>query len=466
VWWRFSEAQATCIQYQLEAIRRERRDLDGYFHDSRLDGFFIKNLESVQGDERDIIIFSIGFGRDENDKFTMNFGPVGQEGGYRRLNVAITRARNRVEVISSVRASDFKDTANVNINHLRGYLDFAERGMAALTPITAGEGEPESPFEVAVLDVVRGWGYQVEPQVGHAGYRIDMAIRHPEKQGSWLLGIECDGAAYHSTRTARDRDRLRQEVLEGLGWNLHRIWGPAWYHDQRGCETRLRDAIADALSGATDRPRPRSTQFEVDIEEVDTSLTALPEWVVPYIAAQGEPYSRPMFATLSSPRATAAFLPDVLNIVSIEGPVHRDIVVDRLRLPFGAERTRSTFRTAVNVAINQLVRGGQILDSKEGFLATPSNVPGESVRVRFPSPDYPQTLRTVEQVPPSEIRQAMINLVHDAHAIDEGELFVRVARIFGWARNGAVITRILAAQLELLIRRQLLDKREGRISTV
>ena len=210
----FSEAQATCIQYQLEAVRRERQDLDSYFQDSRLDGFFIKNLESVQGDERDIIIFSIGFGKDENDKFTMNFGPVGQEGGYRRLNVAITRARSRVEVISSVRASDFRDTANVNINHLRGYLDFAERGMAALTPITAGEGEPESPFEVAVLDVgarlglpgrTTGRPCRVSNRHGH------QASRAP---GHWLLGIECDGAAYHSSRTARDRDRLRQEVLE------------------------------------------------------------------------------------------------------------------------------------------------------------------------------------------------------------------------------------------------------------
>lgn len=257
--------------------------------------------------------------------------------------------------------------------------------MAALTPITAGEIEPESPFEATVLDLVRGWGYQVEPQVGHAGYRIDMAIRHPEKQGSWLLGIECDGAAYHSSRTARDRDRLRQEVLQGLGWNLHRIWGPAWYHDQRGCEARLRNAIADALSGAPNQSRPRSTQFEVDIEEIDTSFTTLPEWAVAYIAAQGEPDSRPKFATLSSPRATAAFLPDVFKIVSVEGPVHRDIVVDRLRLPFGAERTRSTFRTAVNVAINQLVRGGQLLDSKEGFLATPFRCGFQVLTTRKPS---------------------------------------------------------------------------------
>ena len=364
-----------------------------------------------------------------------------------------------------MKAGDFRDTANININHLRGYLDFAERGMAALTPITAGEGEPESPFEQAVLDLVRGWGYQVEPQVGHAGYRIDMAIRHPEKQGSWLLGIECDGAAYHSSRTARDRDRLRQEVLEGLGWNLHRIWGPAWYRDQRGCESRLRSAINDALTGTTTGPRARSAQFEVDIEEIDTAFTALPDWVAAYIAAQGQPDSRPKFATLSSARATSAFLPDVIKIVSIEGPVHRDVVVERLRLPYGAERTRSTFRTAVNAAIDHLVRAGQLDEQERGFLAT-SDAPTATVQVRCPTGEaVPQTHRTVEQVPPLEIRQAMINLVNDAQAIDEGELFVRVARIFGWGRNGPVITRTLGTQLtELTTRRQTLVKREGRIS--
>jgi hypothetical protein len=164
--------------------------------------------------------------------------------------------------------------------------------------------------------------------------------------------------------------------------------------------------------------------------------------------------------------ALSFMLADVLKVVTIEGPVHRDIVIERLRLPFGAEKTRSRFRTAVEDVISQLVRGGQILDSKEGFLATPANVPGDSVQVRVPTADYPQTYRTVEQVPPSEIRQAMINLVHDARVIDESEFFVRVARIFGWARNGAVITRNLSAQLELLIRRQVLEKQDGRISSV
>jgi len=446
----FSESQATCIQYQLEAVRRERQDLDDYFQDSRLDGFFIKNLESVQGDERDIIIFSIGFGFDETHKFTMNFGPVGQEGGYRRLNVAITRARNRVEVVSSVRASDFRDTANVNINHLRGYLDFAERGVVALTPIAVGVGEPESPFELAVLDVVRGWGYQVEPQVGHAGYRIDMAIRHPEKHGTWLLGIECDGAAYHSSRTARDRDRLRQEVLEGLGWTLHRIWGPAWYHDQKGCESRLKGAIGDTLSGENTKARPQSPQLRVDIEEIDCSLADRPDWAIPYIVAQETPGSRQKFSNLSPVVAPSALAPDVIRIVNIEGPVHRDLIVERLRAPWGAERIRSTFRTAVDDAIDRLVWGSQVLAVEDGFIISASTNVDNTVQVRVPTEGYLQTRRSVELVPPSEIRHAIINLVSEAQSIDQAELFMRVARIFGWGRTGPVISRTLVAQLGAL----------------
>jgi hypothetical protein len=215
----FSEAQATRIQWELEAARRHREDLDEYFHESRLDGFFVKNLESVQGDERDIIIFSVGYGRDDVGKFTMAFGPINKPGGQRRLNVAITRARSRVEVVSSVKAADFEESQRPGVVHLRGYLDYAEHGATALAPITAMGGEPESPFEETVLTTLREWGYEVEPQVGQAGYRIDMAIRHPEHFGQWLLGVECDGPRPGQAAAAGPREP-RMEAASNLGSEL------------------------------------------------------------------------------------------------------------------------------------------------------------------------------------------------------------------------------------------------------
>ncbi len=249
----FSLPQAGCIETALEARRRDHPELDEFFSGGRLDGVFVKNLESVQGDERDTIIISVGYGPDEAGKFTMNFGPLQKRGGERRLNVLITRARRRIEIVTSVTHEQFRPSQRQSgARHLQGYLEFAERGVSALAGAIGPQGgAAESPFEEEVLRVVRSWGWEAVPQVGVAGYRLDIGVRHPDKPGVFAIGIECDGAMYHSSRVARDRDRLRQEVLEGLGWHLHRIWGPAWHRQRRSEEQRLREAFDRAVAGAS-----------------------------------------------------------------------------------------------------------------------------------------------------------------------------------------------------------------------
>jgi very-short-patch-repair endonuclease len=196
-----------------------------------------------------VLIFSIGYGPDENRKITMNFGPLNRQGGWRRLNVAITRARYRNEIVSSIRAGDIPESATAEgVRHLRRYLDYAARGLPALALDTSAGGDAESPFEESVISVIRSWGYDLTPQVGTAGYRIDIGVRHPGHVGVYALGIECDGYQYHSSKVARDRDRLREKVLQGLGWQLHRIWGTAWYRDRNGEERKLRAAIEQAIA--------------------------------------------------------------------------------------------------------------------------------------------------------------------------------------------------------------------------
>lgn len=176
--------------------RAARPDLD-------LDGFFVKNLETVQGDERDVIILSIGYGPDHRGKLLSTFGPINRDGGWRRLNVAVTRARRRMEVIAFFHGGDLPDSANKSVQHLKRYLQYAQHGPAILrTEATDADAAPESPFEEEVIDVLSGWGYEVQPQVGVAGFRIDMAVRHPGAPGTYALGTECDGAMYHSSRAA------------------------------------------------------------------------------------------------------------------------------------------------------------------------------------------------------------------------------------------------------------------------
>jgi len=233
----FSLAQQQLVENLLDEERRKHPEIEVHFGDEPpVEGepVFVKNLENVQGDERDVIFFSICYGLDETGRISMNFGPLNRDGGERRLNVAITRAKQEVVVFSGIKADhiDLTRTRAKGVRDLKHFLDYAERGPKALiAAATAGDGEPDSEFERMVADRLRQAGFDVHHQVGCSGYRIDLAVLDPSMPHRYLLGIECDGATYHRAATARDRDKLRQLILEGLGWKLYRIWSTDWWHD-------------------------------------------------------------------------------------------------------------------------------------------------------------------------------------------------------------------------------------------
>jgi hypothetical protein len=205
------------------------------------DGFFVKNLENIQGDERDVIFISYTYGRDPSTgKVFQRFGPINSAMGWRRLNVMVTRARKRMEVFSSLLPSDIHGGPDKSrgVNAYRDFLEYAMNGMIREIGSESGR-EPGSPFEESVARVVESAGLEAVFQVGVAGYYIDIGVRRREGDRSYLLGIECDGATYHSSKSARDRDRLREEIIKGRGWNLYRIWSTDWFLNQDAEEERL-----------------------------------------------------------------------------------------------------------------------------------------------------------------------------------------------------------------------------------
>ena len=243
----FSVAQMRAIEDQLEILRRNDSSHEQtFFNTHGKEPFFIKNLENVQGDERDVIFISVGYGRDSNGKILMNFGPLGRDGGERRLNVIITRARQRCEVFTNISADDIdlSRAKGRGIEVLKNYLEYAETGK--LTDSPKPTGEADSPFEEEVANALRQHGYEVDHQIGSAGYFIDLGIKCPKKPGHYILGIECDGATYHSAKSARDRDRLRQRVLEKQGWRIHRIWSTDWFN----CPQRETEKAVAAIKKA------------------------------------------------------------------------------------------------------------------------------------------------------------------------------------------------------------------------
>jgi hypothetical protein len=442
----FSEAQASLIE---EALRRDPRRHDprfeSLFSDDRLGALFVKNLENVQGDERDIIIFSVGYGPDENGNFSMKLGPVTHEGGWRRLNVAITRARKRVEIINSFAPERMTETKNRGPQELRRYLEYAQRGpsVLAVDPIS-DSGEPESPFEEAVMRTLRAWGHDVVAQVGTAGYRIDLAIRHPEDPGRYLLGIECDGAMYHSSRAARDRDRLREAVLRDLNWKLHRIWGPSWYRDRPGEERRLRDAIDGALQ-TPHKPEdaPETSPAPVEFIYEDLGLGETPIWVEPYRAATLT------LARTADPcdwRAVAELRNYLQQAVAEEGPIVEDFLIRRVLEPWNVNVTERR-RGAVRSVLNTLLSTGPLI-RRGNAICFPQQ---RHDIVRAPVDDEPRTTRDVKAVPDAELAQAVERLVNEARSASSAELQQRTARIFGWRRNGPWIQAALTRTIDELL---------------
>ncbi|BAZ02527.1 hypothetical protein NIES37_65400 [Tolypothrix tenuis PCC 7101] len=230
----FSEAQADAIQEQIEILGKEHPELETFCSDNSPQ-YFLKALENVQGDERDAIILSVGYARDDQGKLFLNFGPLNRQGGERRLNVAVTRAKSKITLVSSILAGDIDLTRSQSkgAKALRDYLEYAASGGERLQGNSYTDKlHFDSPFEEDVYHALVQQGYTIRTQVGCSGYRIDLAVVNNNCPGEFLLGIECDGASYHSSPTARDRDRLRQQVLERLGWKIYRIWSTDWFRNK------------------------------------------------------------------------------------------------------------------------------------------------------------------------------------------------------------------------------------------
>ena len=231
----FSEKQQQAIALEIQRFREKHSEYEAFFAEGKEDEFFVKNLENVQGDERDTIFFSVGYAKTKEQKangkpMSMRFGPLGVSGGERRLNVAITRAKINVKLVSSILPSDIdlSRTESDGIRMLRSYIEFAMNGESTLAAAHKN-GRPDD-FADSIAQFIRDQGFEVQQYVGCSGYKIDIAVKHPsDLVEQFVAGIECDGYSYVSARTARDRDRLRSSVLKNMGWNLYRVWSAEWY---------------------------------------------------------------------------------------------------------------------------------------------------------------------------------------------------------------------------------------------
>lgn len=267
----FSEKQQQAIALEIQRFREKNPRYEEFFQEGKDEEFFVKNLENVQGDERDTIFFSVGYAKTKEQKasgkpMAMRFGPLGVSGGERRLNVAITRAKINVKLVSSIVPSDIdlSRTESEGIRMLRSYIEFAMNGEASLA--AANQTHVPDDFADSIYRFITEKGYKAKQYVGCSGYKIDIAVEHPEIPDEFIAGIECDGVSYASARTARDRDRLRRSVLKNMGWSLYRVWSAEWYKDPEIEGQKLLSFIEKAVTESNEQLKSRQEQHAAEEE--------------------------------------------------------------------------------------------------------------------------------------------------------------------------------------------------------
>ena len=454
----FGQLQAKAILDKLEVLRRASPDTESFFNSNRSEYFFVKNLEQVQGDERDVFFISVAYSRDKAGKMNMSFGPLGQAGGERRLNVLITRAKVRCEVFSSITAGDLdlKRAQGRGVAVFKTYLDFAETGRLATT---LAQRPTETPhLLLAVQRAIEDQGHKVEVQVGTVGVFIDLAIRHPSEEGRYLMGIECDGPGYRDSRFARERDRMRLAVLQNQDWKIHRLWSADWLQQPAQELNKILEAIKEALA-SQEAPSPSfatkpindSSQHE-EVIKLTVNTSNAETLSTPYVEASFS-VSRENEPQELTPKQLAQVL---YKIVEIEGPIHEEELVERVHTLWGKDRAVAAIKDAVIQSTKSLLIGNRCI-REDSCLRLPEAV----VPIRDRSGADSAGLRTPSLLPSVEIRAAIVALVSQNHGAAPSEIPSATARVLGFKITSPTLRSVIDEQIEHLLKSRVLVEAEG-----
>lgn len=472
----FSQAQQKLVEDLLDRAQRDYPEIERFFAKTNAEPVIVKNLENIQGDERDVIIFSICYGPDQTGKTSMNFGPLNRDGGERRLNVAITRAREELVVYATLRPEhiDLTRTNAVGVKHLKTFLDYASRGPVAIAEALTLQTSDEfdSPFEEQVCDRLRALGFEVDTQVGTAGYRIDLGVRHPDQRGRYVLAVECDGAHYHSARSARERDRLRSQVLEGLGWRIHRVWSTDWWQTPDREIQKIVAAIERAKLEAAASPvaPPREPVAIAELppaqrapapvrgpRTADSRLAAAPSPEPMQIARNASPADT-VEAYRIAPVPEGRFSPEdvhddrhrdelrrvLLGIVQIEAPLSLTVLARRVAPCFAIQRTSSRLEERLRAVLGRAVK------IKSDIIWRVDQDPDTYAGARLAPAE---ARREAQEVPLEEVANAAARVLRANIALSQDELLKLTAKSLGFPRASGRVAEHLSAAVVLLVNR-------------
>ncbi|MBC8135300.1 MAG: DUF3320 domain-containing protein, partial [Fibrella sp.] len=448
-----SGAQEECVRAAIEEQKRHDPFLAEALNEDATDTtepFFIKSIEDVQGDERDVIFLSVGYGKWPDGKARMLFGPLSRTGGERRLNVAVTRAKERLTVVSSLAPTDITVTEETK-RGVRLLRQFLARAQTATGATRAGGDVGADGFVDAVADALTRRGHGVRRAVGTSDYRIDLAVEDPANPDAFLLGIECDSENYRNARTARARERLRSEVLAGLGWRLHRVWSADWLRDPEKViatiEAVMREPVPvavtpsagsassladDALTG--DEP----TDPKMTTDEPDTFTFSAPKKQPLPGLSYFAPYTTPLtggestlYGNTHGDSLTRAEY--VLEVIRQEEPIHVDTIAVRLRQGTGLNRAGAQIKRVADHALTVLEQA-RAIERQGDFLHIAGS---DTLPARVPkSGDTP---RPIEYIAVEEIAEVALVVIRQAGGVRNDEAVSETARQLGFDRTGNTV---------------------------
>ncbi len=449
----FSESQQSVIEEEINKFRTRNPFNERFFDEDKDEPFFVKNLENVQGDERDTIIFSICYAKNAQGRMYMRFGPLGHQGGERRLNVAITRAKHNIKLVGSILPEDIdlSKTHSEGVRMLRTYISFAMNGSSAL-PKTEKKNSlyDVDTFSEQVGNFLTSRGCSVQMNVGSSDYTIDIAVEHPKKPGYYIAGIECDGSSYYMARTVRDREHLRTAVLEQMGWKMYRVWSTEWIRNPEAEKERLMAFIQNALihhgEVISEPPAGDATEEIVGTEVVKPDrLVKLRSSTNPYnlpLYEEGKWWDRP---TRRGNDNLSNIADMVLAVVKVEQPIHMELLYKRVGQGFTTGKATQGVRETIDIAIRNRMQGEVVIEDQFIRLASLTTV--QARRSRLGDPD-----RTIEYISIPEIAAAMEKVLVGAYGMDRSVLCSEAAKVFGFERTGAKIKQRTNEAVDYLAR--------------
>ena len=429
----FSISQQNLIERRLASRRRADPDKEFFFHPDRAEPFFVKNLETVQGDERDTIIFSVAYAPDGDGRLLLNFGPINREGGERRLNVAVTRAKHNVKLVASMHGSDIdlSRTQSVGARLLKEYLTYAEEGADAWE-----SAHGQNAFLGGELDCVREigefleyHGFEVDVAVGASSAKIDLAVKRP-RESDYFLAIECDGGAYRRARSTRDRDRLRQSVLEGMGWQYYRIWTADWFRNKQTEQERLLAAVKEAADphGAPVGGEKQGISFSEKQREEHFTFPTYQMLDVEDVAGHCE----------------GNLLRIVRTVMEVEAPLSEEWILRRLAPLYGRDKVTSVVIREYETGMHGCERVGIV--RKDGFLYVRDR---EIPMLRVPDRED-SMVREVKYIAPEELAKGLLELLRQNVSAEKTGLFRLLAQRLGFSRVGDAMQERFKEALLLL----------------